>query len=343
MNTELLKDLSLLVAPSGAEQAVRDYIKNAIIPLADEVLTDKTGNLIARFLPKKGEAKKKVMLVAHMDEIGFMIKSIDNDGRLRLTPLGDIDTRTLSGRRVMLTSGVRGVVAAKPIHVLSGPERSKPTEMRSLYIELGTKDKAETGEKVRIGDYGSYEPKFTPLRGGKFAGKAIGGRSSVMLLLELAKELHEMETENEYDLVFSAKREIGRMQFAVETAAFNLAPDTAIVLDCEPAADFDGVKGIARGASLGAGVVISPADMKTIYDREIFAEAVRFCEENSVKFSYPATDAGEGNEAGSIHKARAGIPSLSLTIPVRNYRSGAEIIDEKDLEAAAAVLRHFVN
>ncbi len=346
MNYELLKQLTYAVAPSGAEGQMRELIASVITPLCDEVKTDKVGNLIATIAPKKGKAKEKLMLLAHMDEVGFMVQSIDNDGRLRLAPLGDVDTRTLSGRRVVLTSGVKGVVASKPIHMLSRAERGVPTAMKSLYIELGTKDKAETETLVHIGDYGTYEPKFTPLKNGKLAGKAMASRGAVLALIELIQKIKEEKLdetmENELVFVFSVKREIARRQFAVETAAYTVKPDRAIILDAEPAADFDGVKGIARGAILGKGAVILPADMKTIYDRELFAGAVALCTENGISYQYTENAQGAGNEAGGVHRTGTGIPSLSIGIPTRNYRSGAEIIDENDLRAAFELLCRLV-
>ena len=342
MNTEFLKSLAAVCAPSGAEKAAAVIIEKEIAPFCDEVKFDKIGNLIARFSPKNGTPEKKMMIVAHMDEVGFMVKNIDNDGRVRIALLGDVDTRTLSGRRVMFTNGVCGIVAAKPIHVLSEGERFKPTAVKSLYIELGTKNKAETEELVHVGDYGTFEPKFTEMRNGHLAGKALGGRSCVALLCELIRAVNKEELKDELYFVFSVKREIAKMQFGVEAAAFTLAPDFAIVLDATASADFDGVKEHERGTKCGGGVVIAPADMRTIYDRNAFAEAVAFCEENGVSFQYPATAAGVGNEAGSIHRTGVGIPSLSLAIPTRNLRSGAEIICQNDLDAAFALLKHLV-
>ncbi len=342
MNTELLKSLAAVCAPSGAEKAAAKLIEKEIAPFCDEVTYDKIGNLIAKISPKNGKPEKKMMLVAHMDEVGFMVKNIDNDGRVRIALLGDVDTRTLSGRRVMFVNGVCGIVAAKPIHVLSEGERSKPTAEKSLYIELGTKDKAETEELVRVGDYGTFEPKFVEMRNGYLAGKALGGRASVALLCELIRNINKEEIKDELHFVFSVKREIAKMQFGAETAAFTLAPDFAVILDATASADFDGVKDHERGAKCGGGVVIAPADMKTIYDRKAFAKAVSFCEENGVSFQYPATAAGAGTEAGSIHRTGVGIPSLSLGIPTRNLRSGAEIISQNDLDAAFSLMKHLV-
>ncbi len=346
MNTDLLKSLALASAPSGAEKAAAAIIEKEIAPLCDELFYDKIGNLIAKISPKSGNPEKKVMFVSHMDEVGFMVNNIDEDGRLRITLLGDVDTRTLSGRRVVTTSGVTGVVASKPIHVLSAAERTAPTAVKSLYIELGSKNKAETEEIVHVGDYGTFEPKYTPLKNGFLAGKAISGRAGVTLLCDLIRKIKEenlTETmKDELYFVFSVKREIARAQFAVEGAAFTLRPDVAIVLDAIPTADFDGVAEDARGAKCGGGVVIAPADMRTIYDRTMFADAVAYCEANEIAFQYPKTAAGAGTEAGSIHKTATGIPSLSLGIATRNHRSGAEIINEKDLDAAANVLSYLV-
>ncbi len=347
MNKELLKALTGVIAPSGMEKAAASLIEETVTPYADEVAYDKIGNLICRISPKKGSAEKKIMLVAHMDEVGFIIKNIDNDGRLRIAPLGDIDTRTLSGRRVTLVNGVNGIIAAKPIHEVTKAERTVPTAMKSLFIELGVKDQAAVEALgVKLGDEGTYEARFTPLANGYIAGKAIGGRSAVMLLCELMKSIKEQKLDetmtNELCFVFSVKREITSWQFGADCAAFNLMPDMAVVLDATPAADFDGVKGASVFTKCGGGAVVAPADMRTIYDRKLFAETVAFCEENGVKLQHPMTAAGMGTEAGNIHKTGMGIPTISVHIPTRNYRSGAEIINENDLDAAGKILAHLV-
>ena len=342
MNTEFLKSLAKVSAPSGAESAAAKLIEQEIAPFCDEVTYDKIGNLIAKIAPKNGAAEKKKMFVAHMDEVGFMVKNIDPDGRVRIALLGNVDTRTLSGRRVIFTSGVYGIVAAKPVHVLSEMERTKATAEKSLYIELGTKDRKETEEIVHVGDYGTFEPKFTEMRNGNYAGKALGGRSCVALLCNLIKSIKAEEIKDELYFVFSVKREIARMQFGAEAAAFTIGPDSAVILDASASADFDGVSEFEKGVKCGAGVVLTPADMRTIYDRAAFAEAVAYCEENEIAYQYPSTMAGLGTEAGGVHKAGVGVPTLSIGIPTKNLRSGAEIINEKDLDAAEKLLCHLV-
>lgn len=339
--TERMENLSRAAAPSGCETAAAEIVKAELGGVCDEITTDKVGNLIARIAPKKGNPKGRILLAAHMDEPGFMVKNIDEDGRLRLSLLGNLDTRTLSGRRVTLVSGVRGVVSAKPIHAQSGDERSKPTPADKLYIELGAKDKAEAETLVRLGDYGTFEPKFTPLANGLYAGKALGGRSMCALLCELAEKIRgeglDAEMTDEIFLVFSVKREIARAQFAIETAAYSVMPEKAIVFDAAPAADFGGASETACGAKLRGGVVIAPADMKTLYDRAMFGDAVACCEKSGIRYQYPSSAAGAGGEGGTVHKTASGIRTLSLGIPTRNLHSGAEIIGTADYEAALSL------
>lgn len=342
---ELLQTLSSLIAPSGRETAVADRIRNEIIPFCDEVSSDKTGNLIAHISPEQPANGKRLMFASHMDESGFMVKSIDGDGKIRIALLGNIDTRTLSGRRVVFVSGVSGIVASKPIHTQSSDERSKPTPADKLYIELGVKDREEAETLVHVGDFGTFEPKFVPLANGFYAGKALGGRSSCSLLCALLRKVsadkREGTLKNDCYFVFTVKREIARTSFAAETAAFAVRPDIAVVLDAAPAADFGGASETARGAKLGDGVVIAPADMKTIYDRELFARAVSLCENDGIRFQTPGTAAGAGGEAGAIHKTASGIRTLSLGIPTRNLHSGAEMIQLSDYEAAYALGARF--
>lgn len=337
----LLSAFARVVAPSGCETAAARQIQKSLAGLYDEIWTDGAGNLIVKLSSGQNRGKGRLMLAAHMDECGFMIKNIDSDGRARIALLGNLDTRTLSGRRISMVSGVRGVVCAKPIHSQSGDERSKPTPADKLYIEFGAKDEAEAKTLVHIGDYGAFEPKFTPLAGGFYAGKALGGRSMCALLCELAEKLRSTDKDalaaDELFLVFSVKREIARAQFAVETAAFTLRPDRAVLLDAAPAADFGDVPETARGAALGFGVVIAPADVGTIYDRELFTRAVEMASAHGVRYQYPTSAALPGGEGKTVHKATSGVRTLSLGIPTRNLHSGAEIIQLSDYEAALSL------
>lgn len=343
----LLGSLANVTAPSGCESAAAAWIRDNLEKFCDEIDMDKAGNLIARISPKSGSPDGKLMLAAHMDECGFMIKNLDSDGRARLALLGNLDTRTLSGRRVSTVSGVQGIIGTKPVHAQSGDERSKPTPVDKLYIEFGAKDKAEAETLVQVGDYGTFEPKFIPLANGFYAGKALGGRSMCALLCELAEKIRNEKTDyrmrNEIFLVFSVKREIARAQFAIETAAFSIMPDRAILFDAVPSADFGDVRETAIGAKLGGGVVIAPADIGTIYDRELFAAAVDTAEKNIIRYQYPTSASGAAGEGKTVHKTASGIRTLSLGIPTRNLHSGAEIIQISDYEMTLALAYALVS
>ncbi len=342
---ELLKTLSLECAPSGREKAVAQTIEKEIAPYCDSVTYDKIGNLIAVIKPRK--KCERVMLCAHMDEVGFMVRSIDNDGRAHIVILGNAETRTLSGRRVRFLGGMIGIVSTKPLHVMSSNEEERPTYEDRLYIELGAKNRAEAEKLVKIGDFGTFEPKFTPLAGETYAGKAIGGRACVCSLIDLIKETHAAKKaktlKKECYFVFSVKREIARRTFAVETAAFNLRPQTALILDATPVCDFlDKEKEQEIGAVCGEGLVLAPADSKTLYDRTLFASAVALCENKGIAYQYPRTAAGDGNESGSIHKSAEGVRTLSVGLPTRNLHSGAEIIKYRDLEAVNTFVKAWL-
>lgn len=342
---ELLKALTLECAPSGREKAVAALVEREIAPYCDSVSYDKIGNLIATVKPEKN--CERVMVCAHMDEVGFMVKNVDNDGRAHIVLLGAAETRTLSGRRVRFLDGTVGVVSTKPIHVMSPNEEDRPTYEDRIYIELGAKNRAEAEKLVRIGDFGTFEPKFKPLAGDTVAGKAIGGRACVCALIDLVRAAGEAKNAGTLDkecyFVFSVKREIVKKIFAVETAAFHIRPDKALVLDTAPVCDYlDEEKEQEIGAVCGAGAVIAPADIRTVYDRRLFADAVALCEKENISYQYPRTASGAGNEGGTLSQSTGGIRTLSVGIPTRNLHSGAEIVKYRDLNAVRAFAKAWL-
>ena len=341
---ELLAKLSAVCAPSGKENAVAEVIEKEIAPYCDSVTYDKIGNLIATVKPRK--KSEKVMFCAHMDEVGFMVKNIDSDGRAHIVLLGSVESRTLSGRRVRLLNGTLGIVTTKPIHVLSEAEEGRTTPGDKLFVEFGAKDRAEAAKCVKIGDFGTFEPKFTELANQTYAGKAVGGRSCVTTMIELIKETYAAKKaktlQKECYFVFSVKREIAiRSFFAVDTAAFTVQPDLAIVLDTAPVCDYLKEE-LLTGATCGNGIVLAPADMKTIYDRTLFANAVKLCEDKNIAYQYPTTASLPGGEGGAIHQSHGGVRTLSVGIPTRNLHSGSEIVKMRDLDAALRFLKEWL-
>ena len=341
---ELLQTLSSVCAPSGKEKALTEVIEKEIAPYCDSVSYDKIGNMTAVIKPCK--KCKKVMFCTHMDEIGFMVKNIDNDGRAHIVLLGNADTRTLSGRRVRFLNGTVGIVTTKPIHILSEAEIGRTSPADKIFVEIGAKDKAEAAKYVKIGDFGTFEPKFTEMANGTYAGKAVGGRACVATMIGLIKETYAAKKAKkltkECYFVFSVKREIAiRSFFAVDTAAFHIEPDLALVLDTAPVCDFLKEE-ILTGAKCGGGIVLAPADIRTIYNRKLFAEAVNLCEEKGIAYQHPTLADLPGGEGGAIHQNGGGVPTLSVGIPTRNLHSGAEIIKSHDTCAASEFLREWL-
>lgn len=342
---ELLKTLALECAPSGREKAVAKLIEKEIAPYCDSLEYDKIGNLVAVIKPRK--KCERVMLCAHMDEVGFMVKSIDNDGRAHIVILGNAETRTLSGRRVRFLDGTIGIVSTKPLHVMSTNEEERPTYEDRIYIEFGAKNRAEAEKMIKIGDFGTFEPKFTPLAGDTVAGKAIGGRACICALINLIKETHAAKKAKtltkECYFVFSVKREIAKKIFAVRIASFNIRPEKALVLDTIPVCDYLGRERESEyGAICGGGAVIAPADIRTVYDRKLFAQATEICEKENIAYQYPTIVDVAGNECGSISQSACGVRTLSVGIPTRNLHSGAEIIKYRDMDAVSAFAKAWL-
>ena len=341
---ELLQTLSAVCAPSGKEKALAEVIEKEIAPYCDSVSYDKIGNMTAVIKPRK--KCEKVMLCAHMDEIGFMVKNIDGDGRAHIVLLGNADTRTLSGRRVRFLNGTVGIVTTKPIHVLSEAEIGRTSPSDKIFVEIGAKDRADAANYVKIGDFGTFEPKFVEMANETYAGKAVGGRACVATMIGLIKDAYAAKKaktlKKECYFVFSVKREIAiRSFFAVETAAFHIQPDLALVLDTAPVCDFLKEE-IEFGAKCGGGIVLAPADLKTLYHRAFFADAVKLCTEKKIAYQHPTSASLAGGEGGAIHQSSGGIPTLSIGIPTRNLHSGAEIVKAHDIRAASAFLREWL-
>ena len=341
---ELLAKLSAVCAPSGKEKAVAQIIEQEIAPYCDSVAYDKIGNLIATIKPRK--KSEKVMFCAHMDEVGFMVKNIDSDGRAHIVLLGNVETRTLSGRRVRFLNGTVGIVTTKPIHVLSEAEVGRTSPADKIFVEIGAKDRAEASKYIKIGDFGTFEPKFTELANETYSGKGLGGRACVATMIALIKETAAAKKAGtltkECYFVFSVKREIAiRSFFAVDTAAFTLQPDLAIVLDTTPICDYL-EETLLTGATCGNGIVLAPADMRTLYDRTLFSDAVKLCQEHNIPYQYPMTDSLPGGEGGALHQNGSGIRTLSVGIPTRNLHSGSEIVKMRDLSAALTFLKEWL-
>lgn len=318
---ELLKRLCDTDAPSGREESVRSIIISEIEGHC-EYRIDALGNLIV-FKKGKKRSVKKVMLDAHMDEVGFMVTGIDDGGFLSFTEVGGVDTAAFAGARVRI-NGISGVIGTVPVHLLSAAEREKKLSVDALYIDIGAESRSDAEKYVSTGDAGTFENEFA-LYGGMVKSKALDDRIGCALLVEMIK------SDIEYDLyfTFTVQEEVGLR--GAKTAAYSVAPDYAIVLEGTTAADIPSVSGAERVCAAGCGPAVSFMDRTALYDRSMYETAFRLAEENGIPCQ-PKSLASGGNNAGSIQSARGGVRCLAVSVPVRYLHSPACMADISDME-----------
>ncbi len=327
---ELLRSLSEAVCVSGDEGAVRKMVRQQIEPIADDLMVDAMGNLLAT-RRGRGRNRVRVMVAAHMDEVGFMITDIDSDGYLRFESVGGLDERQLLGKPVWLGADRQpGVIGAKPIHLAKTEELKRIPKVEDLRIDLGASSKEEAREKVGLGDRGTFATAFTPL-GSTIRGKALDDRVGVATLIELVRN-----PPPNLDLLaaFPVQEEVGLR--GARIAAFSLQPEAAIALDCTPAMDlptWEGDENVAYNTVLGKGPAIYISDRATIADPRLLKLFVRTAEEEGIAYQIRQPGSG-GTDAGSIHLTREGIPSISLSVPARYLHTPASIASLHDWRAS---------
>lgn len=326
----LLERLTNACAVSGDEGEVRAIVLEHIRPLVDEIKVDALGNVLA---VKKGQGEKRlrVMLAAHMDEVGFILTHSEESGLFRFEVVGNIDVRLLPGKPVWVgREHVPGVIGAKPVHLTTPEERKQPVNLESLRIDLGLGNQ----NKVKVGDRATFATSFARL-GPSLRAKALDDRLGVATLIELIRH-----TPPNVDVLaaFTVQEEVGLRGAGVAAYAFD--PDLAIVLDCTPAMDlpaWDDSENTQYNARLGAGPAIYMADQATISDPRLVRHLIETAE--SLKIPYQIRQPGRGGtDAGAIHKQRAGVPSVSVSVPARYTHSPAAIARISDWKNTLALV-----
>lgn len=332
---DTMETLCCLDGVSGREDEVREYILERVMPFADEIRTDAMGNLMVF---KKGAAKPKqrVMLAAHMDEVGLIITEITEDGYLRFDAVGGIDRRVLIGKRVFVGS-VRalGVIGSKAIHLTTAEQRKTLPKLSDMYIDIGAKDKAEAETLVQLGDTAAFDDSVIRFGDGYIKAKAIDDRAGCASMLELI----ESQLPCDCWFAFTVQEEVGCRGAAV--AARSIQPDVALILEGTTAADIPGVSGADRVCQLGKGVVIPYMDKGTIYDRELYGMLCRLAEENGLLWQTKSRVAG-GTDASAIQRSGAGVRVAAVSVAVRNIHSPASVVKAEECEAQLKLARLFL-
>ena len=326
-----LKELCLLNGISGDESCVREYIIEKIRDKCDYSV-DNLGNITA-FRKGKKTPEKKLMIAAHMDEVGLIVTSVRSDGTLTFETVGGIDSAVIIGKRVKIgKNGLSGVVGSKAIHKLSAEEREKAPKISDLYIDFGAADKAEAEKYVSAGECVYFDSEFMEFGNNRIKSKAIDDRAGCALMLRLIEE------EPEYDtfFVFNVQEEIGLRGSTV--SAFSLQPDIAIVLEATTAADIDGADGAAKVCTINDGPVVSFIDRSTMYDKELYKTAFEIAKENEIKCQTKSMIAG-GNDSGAIHISGKGVRTIAVSLPCRYLHSPSCVISKQDFDDAYRLVK----
>ena len=324
LDMKLLERLCKCDGISGDEGEVRELIIEEIKPYADNITVDNLGNLIVH---KKGKnrAKSKIMLSAHMDEVGLMVTDITLDGYLKFDEVGGIDRRVLLGKRVTVGKNkINGVIGVKPIHLCKGEEVGRIPELSDMYIDIGADSKDDAIKYIKYGDSINFVSDFT-VTSDCITSKALDDRFGCLVLIEIIKS----ELEYDMDFVFVVQEEVGLR--GAKVAAYTVDPEFALVIETTTAADIPEIDENKQVCNMSNGAVISVMDRRTIYDKEMIAFAFDCAEKSQIKAQYKRAVAG-GNDAGVIHSSRSGVRTLAVSLPCRYLHSPNCVVNRQDCE-----------
>jgi endoglucanase len=331
----LLKRLCEACGVSGDETAVRDIVRDELQGKVKDMRTDALGNLLVR-CRTRGKPTKTVMVAAHMDEVGMVLMQAGGDGLWKFETVGGVNEQTLPGKPVWIgRKAVPGVIGTKPAHLVEKEEGDHPIKKDSLTIDVGAKDKDGALALCKVGDRAAFAAPFRFERGVLFA-KALDDRLGVAALVELALD---PPPGIELLAAFTVQEEIGLR--GARVAAYALNPDLAVVLDATPAVDlpmWDDGENAVYNTRLGEGPAVYVFDRGTIYS----ARMVRWLTEAAAKrgIRHQIRQPGAGaTDAGAIHLARGGIPSISVSVPCRGLHGPVSTARYEDWRGLAALVR----
>ena len=336
---ELIRALSLAFGPSGCEDEVRSLILEQIQGDCNSYRVDKAGNLIAcvcgRGPDYNTEAPRRILLSAHMDEVGLMVREITEEGYLKFGTVGGIDPRVLCGRHVLVGEGkhrLHGVIASKAIHLQTPEERTKSTPVSKMYIDIGARSREEAVKHVSVGDCAVFDSEFVTFGkdGRSMKGKALDDRAGCALLIEIMRSLYRNPCHMPFDVyfAFTTCEEVGIS--GANVAAFGVAPDTAMILEATGVNDLPGA-GRNAVSKQGEGGTLSLCDRGTIYDMGFINYARQTAEEKGLKVQLKQAFTG-GTDAAHIQRALTGVRVLGLSLPTRYIHSASCVALYEDYE-----------
>ena len=321
---KLLQNLTEAFAPSGYEDKVRGIVRAEVEPLADEIKVDVLGNLIVRKRPgRQTKDTRKIMIAAHMDEIGLIVSHVDQNGFVRFSPIGGVFRRYIPGGRVRFLNGTQGVLGFDRLdHVNELPTLDK------VYIDVGATSKKDS--PVKIGDVAAFDRPFTEL-GNRLVAKSMDDRVGVLVAIEALRALKS--TPHDVYFVFTTQEEVGTRGAA--TSAYGIDPDVGIAIDVTPAGDTPNA--LKMEMALGKGPCIKIQDPGMIADPRVVGWMIRAAEKAKLPYQREVLLRG-GTDARAIQLTRAGVPAGCISIPVRYVHSPSEMVDYSDVQNSVKLL-----
>lgn len=321
---QLIRELTESFGPSGNEEKIRETIIEKIKPFADLIDVDKMGNIIA----KRGTSGERLMLAAHMDEIGIIVTNIDDKGFLRFSNVGGLSPFTLIGERVIFANGSIGAFGMEKM------DDMKDLKINKMFIDIGVSSREEAQQKVKIGDMGTFYRECT-ISGDYIISKALDDRAGCAVLIKTMEQLKNPAYQTFF--VFTVQEEVGLR--GAKTSAFGVDPDLAIAVDVTFTGDTPEAPKMA--VELGKGPAVTIKDQFILSHPKIKDALISAAERKKVPYQLEVLELG-GTDSGAIHLSRSGVPSGGLSIPSRYIHSPSEMVNLKDLNMAVELLTGFI-
>ena len=319
----LMKTLTAARGISGREKALSDKLLTIVAPLTDKCWNDAMGNLIAvKYGSAPEEERGKIMLCAHMDEIGFLVTYIEDSGFIRVNAIGGINWVAAAFSTVVFGNGLKGILVPETGTAAADLKQEK------FYVDIGAKDKREAERRVQIGDFCALEGGVTRLCGRRIAGRPLDDRIGCAVLVKIAEKLKDEPVADDVYFVFSVQEEVGIR--GAKTATFGINPDIGIAYDVTGTGDSAGAKPMA--CSVGGGAAIKLKDSSVICDYELTQEFAAVAKECDIKHQFEILAAG-GTDTAAMQMSGSGVRAAALSIPTRYIHSGVEMLDLNDAEA----------
>jgi endoglucanase len=321
---KLLKQLTETFGPSGYEDHVRRLVQAEVEPLADEIRVDALGNLIARKKPARpSEKTRKIMIAAHMDEIGLMVSHIDEKGFIRFTPIGGVFGKYVHGGRVRFLNGVQGVIGYDRFE-----RTSEAPSLDKVFIDVGATSQKDC--PVKVGDVAAFDRPFIEM-GNRLVAKSMDDRVGVLVAIETLRALKS--TPHDVYFVFTTQEEVGVR--GATTSAYGIDPDLGIALDVTSAADTP--EAAKMEMALGKGPCIKIKDAGALSDPRVVQWMIHTAEKHNIPYQREVLLFG-GTDARAIQLTRAGVPSACLSIATRYVHSPSEMVDYTDVQNSVKLL-----